>query len=1074
MTLPPEPISRLGGSGDARLLRAIRYWLGVGKEYEARAWPAIVAARRRDLVFRTTSLADVLYLSFENRRDFNDTDLQAWTNIALATAASGNYKGGAEIFDGIIEIVERQWSPDSDYSALESMETDATALWIQHAETQDDIQPLLDRLQRIDSTTLSLRIEELRRGSQSYRDNYAAAEFNQGLILEELGLYGAAIESYRRSLQFSNDERWNGETVRRINRISQPSRQQRWWDARARLDVASSDGNAIAVRDIVALFPEHTRLAAEKEFLAAWARGALVGSTGESTKPLAIARNIGAERQKLLTDSLLADVVRAIDDSIRENDTSRIENLARGFLLYEQADTAATFDEAAEAFTIAGSAMANVARFHAIVTRFDATHIDRSLEQLRDLQRGTPGSHQILHAMIEGLIGDCLAERGSLEAALETYTQAQRAFESLGEADSVASMRTSAAHMLTLLGDPVEAWRVRRPALRMADASGNPTLVEFVLRQTASDERFNRGEWRGLAVYGSMLPMPPFYAAPGDEHLGSRWRNPVPLRSKQVMLDALNDRPLPTVVQNDLRIAQAISFYQRNPERAEALLSESIAFAEATGRVAMVPYVYFYRAMARCQVERGQASTLDRSVYYGAITPCGAKKEEDAIRDLTYAISLLEARRRETIRPDLRDLWYRTADDLFSELMGLHWDRGEDDAIFALGERLRGFAFLDGVTAATGALEPLPSKRIAERLPPGVAVIVFTASPNALPKHPLATIIERDRVEMHRLPIYTGNLYFRTRKLLVAIDEDRTDDVESIAEELYDLLIRPLKIDSGRIQRLVIVADDPLQDVPFSMFRDRESGQSLIEQFELMRAPSASVFAQTKEATLTPLRNVVAVGDPAFDRNAYPSFPSLPAARAEAVAIGRLYPQSRTLIGRHATLQNLATSVQTADVVHIAAHTVTNVEERESPKLLLAPSHQHAGACSVEEAADLPLRKGSIVVVPGCKTGSSREPGTLRDFAGSFLAAGARSVVATLWDVEDDPSRTFALFFHRALRGCGSAVTATREAQLAMLRSSNAGLRNPRAWSGFQVYGVGRENVPLDARSSQVPSTAVR
>jgi CHAT domain-containing protein len=309
---------------------------------------------------------------------------------------------------------------------------------------------------------------------------------------------------------------------------------------------------------------------------------------------------------------------------------------------------------------------------------------------------------------------------------------------------------------------------------------------------------------------------------------------------------------------------------------------------------------------------------------------------------------------------------------------------------------------------------------------------------------------------MHRLTVLTGNLHFRTKALRIAIEEDRPSDVQSIAEELYDLLIRPLRIDSARIHRLVIVADHPVEDVPFALFRDRESGQYLTEQFELMRAASASVFAQTKGTVLAPLQTVVAVGDPAFDRNAYRSFPSLPAARAEAVAIGRQYPQCRTLLGRKATLQNLATSVKTADVIHIGAHTVPSVEEHEVLKLLLAPSRQHASTCGVGEVADLPLKKGSVVVVSGCQTGMSREPGSLRDFAGSFLAAGARNVVATLWDIEDDPSRTFALLFHRALRRCGSAVTALREAQLAMLRSSNTRDRNPRAWSGFQVYGVGR------------------
>jgi CHAT domain-containing protein len=106
--------------------------------------------------------------------------------------------------------------------------------------------------------------------------------------------------------------------------------------------------------------------------------------------------------------------------------------------------------------------------------------------------------------------------------------------------------------------------------------------------------------------------------------------------------------------------------------------------------------------------------------------------------------------------------------------------------------------------------------------------------------------------------------------------------------------------------------------------------------------------------------------------------------------------------------------------------------------------------------AGLPIKKGSTVVVSACETGTSREPGTLRDFAGSFLAAGAQAVVATLWKVDDAPSRVFAVHFHRELRKSGAAVTATRQALLSMLRSANLQLRNPRAWSGFQVYALGQ------------------
>jgi CHAT domain-containing protein len=494
------------------------------------------------------------------------------------------------------------------------------------------------------------------------------------------------------------------------------------------------------------------------------------------------------------------------------------------------------------------------------------------------------------------------------------------------------------------------------------------------------------------------------------------WRIQASLSSKRSMF------------QNDLRFAQAISLCIRKPEQAEKLLSDVIDFAEATGRVAMLPYAYFYRGIARRE----------------------AKKEDSAISDLNQAIAVLESRRRSIHRRDLRNLWFRIADDPFHELANLYWSRGDDRAVFALAERRRGLIFLDGVSVASDAAEPLTAEQISTRLDPGTAMIVFTASP----QYSLATLIEKDRVVMHRLP-RTGVFLDRKIRLRTAIEKDQLPNIQPIADELYELLVAPLGINARRIQRLVVVADQPLHDLPFSVLHDRKANKYLIEQFDLVRVASASVYVQAKSTVLDPLETVLTIGDPAFDRNICPSCPSLPGARTEALAVARQYPRSRTLVGAEATFDQLAAGVQTADVIHIGTHTVPSIEERQVLNLLLAPSGGHAGTCSVGEAAGLLLKKGSVVVVSGCQTGTSREPGTLRDFAGSFLAAGARHVVATLWDVEDDQSRTFALVFHRALRRSGNAITAAREAQIFMLRSSDRLVRSPRAWSGFQVFSVG-------------------
>ena len=637
--------------------------------------------------------------------------------------------------------------------------------------------------------------------------------------------------------------------------------------------------------------------------------------------------------------------------------------------------------------------------------------IGRLLSQRR---RRSDGGQLSRHARAQAEIVTRLAEKGELSQALEIYRRAQAEFERLHDDEGVARMRTLAAHMLTLLGQPVEAWRVRRPALRIADDIGGP-LLEFVIRHTAQDERFEKNERSALALYTAVLPLPQSQQFAPTE----------------LLLDSLHERGFSATDQNSIRFARAIGLCRRKPREAEALLSECLADSHATGRSLMLPYVYLYRAIAR-----------DRMFDTAG-----------AIADLKQSIGILEQRRKKIGRRDLRDLWSRIADDSFDVLTEIYWDEKQDELIFELGERRRGLVFLDGATAATPARRPLTVREVAKRLPPGVAAIVLTSSG----RHMLVTLVERNRFTVHRVAETTARLLQRRSDLLDAIHSGRQARMELLAGELYDLLIAPLEIDRKRVRSLLIVADPPMHDVPFAVFFDRARNEYLIDQFELQRAPSASLFAQTKFVSPLALQTAVTVGDPAFDQRAYPALQTLPASRNESVDVAREYPAADVLMGPEATLQNLARRVSTADVLDIAAHTTPSAEEPALLKLLLAPGRGHNGACSLQDISLLPIKRGSIVVIAACRSGISREPGCLRDFAGSFLAAGARSVVATLWDVEDEATHEFSLCFHRALRKKRSAAAAMQSAQRAMLHSRDARLHATAAWSGFQVYTIGFE-----------------
>jgi hypothetical protein len=93
---------------------------------------------------------------------------------------------------------------------------------------------------------------------------------------------------------------------------------------------------------------------------------------------------------------------------------------------------------------------------------------------------------------------------------------------------------------------------------------------------------------------------------------------------------------------------------------------------------------------------------------------------------------------------------------------------------------------------------------------------------------------------------------------------------------------------------------------------------------------------------------------------------------------------------------------------------------------------------------------GAAVVIA---TGGLRDPYDVRAaLSDAQIRITEGRLVGIAWS-RGPAGSIFSALFHRALTG-RRASSAVRAAQLSMLRSPDARLRDPRAWSGFQVYAV--------------------
>jgi CHAT domain-containing protein len=114
------------------------------------------------------------------------------------------------------------------------------------------------------------------------------------------------------------------------------------------------------------------------------------------------------------------------------------------------------------------------------------------------------------------------------------------------------------------------------------------------------------------------------------------------------------------------------------------------------------------------------------------------------------------------------------------------------------------------------------------------------------------------------------------------------------------------------------------------------------------------------------------------------------------------------------------------------------------------------GVLQTYEFYGLNLSRLRLVVLSACQTAGEQNfkgEGTV-GLARPFQAAGIPLVVASLWPVESYSSKELMVRFHKYRKSGGlSTAQALRRAQLDMLKSASAELRNPYNWAAYTVIG---------------------
>jgi hypothetical protein len=255
---------------------------------------------------------------------------------------------------------------------------------------------------------------------------------------------------------------------------------------------------------------------------------------------------------------------------------------------------------------------------------------------------------------------------------------------------------------------------------------------------------------------------------------------------------------------------------------------------------------------------------------------------------------------------------------------------------------------------------------------------------------------------------------------------------------------------------VIVSVPETLDGVPVSglMLDDRP----LCAQAAPVCVQGLGLFEAAAQNPARPIDHTLLLGGP--DR---PDQLDLPGARAEVEAIGAdlrdAGRRAKVETGAAARATTVLASAGEVDALHVSCHAVRDQAGDLALLLAVDGAAGDSGWLSEQRVlADLELAPGALVDLAGCRTGAIEETSgpVLGGLVPAMLVAGARSVIASLWPIEDTAVVALQRAIYRNLIEGEAPAVALAHAQ----RDAWAGrlgplLTRPAHWSAFVLYGAG-------------------
>jgi CHAT domain-containing protein len=423
---------------------------------------------------------------------------------------------------------------------------------------------------------------------------------------------------------------------------------------------------------------------------------------------------------------------------------------------------------------------------------------------------------------------------------------------------------------------------------------------------------------------------------------------------------------------------------------------------------------------------------------------------EAAVQHFEAAVNLLEKTRADVVSTELKLPFLTQRISLYQQYVETLIDQGETDRALAVADSSRAQVLAGHPGSVVSGRLPADAFRAIARQNGAVLLSYWLGSARS---H--AWVVNAR--EIHHVPLPPATeIEGLVREYQDAIERRLADPLRTripAGERLYQTLIAPVRqwIPAG--SHVILAADGALhglnlEALPMPPSQPGGMPRYWIEDVTVGIAPSLGLLAERRSVTPA-ARRLLLLGDPVASDS---SFPPLAHAAGEMASVTRSFGgRDQVVLARQAATPEAyrASGPGAFSAIHFTAHAVANRESPLDSAVLLS-----GGKLYAREVMDMPLT-ADLVTVSACRgVGVRAYSGEgIVGFAWAFLRAGARHVIAGLWDVNDQSTAALMDVLYRELAAGKAPAAALRAAKLSLI-ASPGNLRKPYYWAPFQLYTV--------------------